>query len=171
MGFLKSRQRLLGVKYFCKKLNSPLIHLWKVITQKQPPDVFCKNGILRNFAKWTGKRLCQRLFFNKIAGARSATLLKKSLWQRCCPVNFAKFLRTPFLQNTSGRVFLITSRLQYKYLFSKLFNVYLFIKWFEFICKNRIFRVWNPICKYIYYKSLLQTILVFFINYWHKRCS
>ena len=26
-----------------------------------------------------------------------ATLLKKRLWHRCFPVNFAKFLRTPFL--------------------------------------------------------------------------
>ena len=26
-----------------------------------------------------------------------ATLLKKSLWHSCFPVNFAKFLRTPFL--------------------------------------------------------------------------
>ena len=25
-----------------------------------------------------------------------ATLLKKSLWHRCFPMNFAKFLRTPF---------------------------------------------------------------------------
>ena len=35
-----------------------------------------------------------------------ATLLKKRLWHRCFPVNFAKFLRTPFLQNTSGRLLL-----------------------------------------------------------------
>ena len=33
------------------------------------------------------------------------TLLKKRLWHRCFPVNFAKFLRTPFLQNTSGGCF------------------------------------------------------------------
>ena len=32
------------------------------------------------------------------------TLFKKRLWHRCFPVNFAKFLRTPFLQNTSGRL-------------------------------------------------------------------
>ena len=38
--------------------------------------------------------------------ARPATLLKKRLWHRCFPVNFAKFLRTPFLQNTSGRLLL-----------------------------------------------------------------
>ena len=33
---------------------------------------------------------------------RPASLLKKRLWHRCFPVNFVKFLRTPFLQNTSG---------------------------------------------------------------------
>ena len=27
---------------------------------------------------------------------RPANLLKKRLWHRCSPVNFAKFLRTPF---------------------------------------------------------------------------
>ena len=29
-------------------------------------------------------------------GLRTATLLKKRLWYRCFPVNFEKFLRTPF---------------------------------------------------------------------------
>ena len=65
-----------------------------------------KKGVLRNFTKVTGKRLCQSLFFNKVAGLRPATLLKKRLWHRFFPVNFAKFLRTPFLQNTSGRLLL-----------------------------------------------------------------
>ena len=46
--------------------------------------------------------LCHCLFFNKVAGLRSATLLKKRLWHRHFPVNFAKFSRTPFLQNTNG---------------------------------------------------------------------
>ena len=65
-----------------------------------------KKGVLRNVAKFTGKHLCQRLFSNKFADLRPATLLKKSLWHRCFPVNFAKFLITPFLQNTSGRLLL-----------------------------------------------------------------
>ena len=65
-----------------------------------------KKGVLRNFAKFTGKHLCQSTFFNKVAGLRSATLLKKILWHRCFPVNFAKFLKTPFLQNTSRRLLL-----------------------------------------------------------------
>ena len=33
-------------------------------------------------------------------------LLKKRLWCRCFPVNFAEFLRTPISQNTSVRLFL-----------------------------------------------------------------
>ena len=38
---------------------------------------------------------------------RPATLLKKRLWHRCFHVNFAKFLRTPFSQNTSRRLLLL----------------------------------------------------------------
>ena len=32
--------------------------------------------------------------------------LWQRLWHRCFPVNFEKFLKTPFLQNTSGRLLL-----------------------------------------------------------------
>ena len=61
-------------------------------------EVFCKNIFLRNFAKLTRKHLRQSLFFNKAAGLR-----------RCFPVNFVKFPRTPFLQNTSRRLLLSVS--------------------------------------------------------------
>ena len=60
------------------------------------PEAFYKKGIFRNFAKFTGNHLCQSLFFNKVAGLRPVTLLKKRLWYMCFPVNFTKFLRTPF---------------------------------------------------------------------------
>ena len=40
-------------------------------------EVFCKKGVIRNFARFTGKHLYQRLFFNKVAGLRLATLLKR----------------------------------------------------------------------------------------------
>ena len=65
------------------------------------PRVFCKIGVLKNFSKFTGKHLCQSLFFSKVAGLKPATLLKKRLWPRCFPVNFEKSLRTPILQSTS----------------------------------------------------------------------
>ena len=41
--------------------------------------MLCKKGVLRNFAKFTGKHLCQRLFFNKVADlwtTASATRMK-----------------------------------------------------------------------------------------------
>ena len=59
--------------------------------------MFCKKGVLRNFAKFTGDHLCQSFFFNKVAGLESATLLKKRSWHRCFPVNFTKSPRTSFL--------------------------------------------------------------------------
>ena len=37
------------------------------------PKVFCKEGVLRKFTKFTGKHLCQSPFFNKIAGLSSVT--------------------------------------------------------------------------------------------------
>ena len=62
-------------------------------------EVFCKKGVFRNFAKFTGKHLCQSLFFNKVAGW-PATFLKKRFWHRCFPVNFAKFLKTHHFYRT-----------------------------------------------------------------------
>ena len=65
-----------------------------------------RKGVLGNFARFTGKHLCQSVFLNQVAGLRPAISLKKRLWHRCFPMNFAKFLKTLFLQNTSGRLLL-----------------------------------------------------------------
>ena len=48
-----------------------------------------------NFTLWT-------VAVSNFSLAQPVTLLKKELWHRCFPANFKKFLRTPFLQNTSG---------------------------------------------------------------------
>ena len=65
--------------------------------QKQSPGcVILKKVFLKISQKFTGKHMCQSLLFNKVAGPRPATLIKKRLWHRCFPVNFAKFLRTSF---------------------------------------------------------------------------
>ena len=58
--------------------------------------MFFKLGVLKNFAILPGKHLCWSPFFNKVAGLRSATLLKKRLHHNCFPVNIATFLRTSF---------------------------------------------------------------------------
>ena len=40
------------------------------------PDVLCKKGVPRNFAKFTGEHLCQSLYVNKVGGLGIATLSK-----------------------------------------------------------------------------------------------
>ena len=60
-----------------------------------------KKGVLKHFSN-SQENTCARGTF--------ATLLKKRLWLRCFPVNFAKFLRTPFLQNTSRRLLLTRTK-------------------------------------------------------------
>ena len=84
-------------------LNTPLnhklsIYYYKTDVCKDPsdyrssrPETFCKKVVLRDFAKFTAKHLCQSLFLNKVAG-----FIKKRLWQWCFPVNFVKFFKNIF---------------------------------------------------------------------------
>ena len=65
-----------------------------------------RKDLLRNFSKLTGKCLCQSIFLIDLSRPEPATLLKKRFLHRYFPVNFAKFLRTPFLLNTSGQMLL-----------------------------------------------------------------
>ena len=73
----------------------PRVSNGDLIARSSDADVFCKRGVLRNFAKLTRKHIRQRIFFNKVAGLRPATLLQKSLGHRYFPVNFVKIRRTP----------------------------------------------------------------------------
>ena len=36
--------------------------LWRINYRSSRPEVFCKEGVLENFAKFTGKHLCQSLW-------------------------------------------------------------------------------------------------------------
>ena len=60
-------------------------------------QMFFKTGIFKNFVKFTGKYVCLSLFL--------INFIKKRLRHSCFPVNFGKFLRTSFLQKTSGRLY------------------------------------------------------------------
>ena len=61
--FPKKRKRT--VKMGLETLNYRSPQLWSSLL-----GLFCKKGVLRNFAKFTGKHLYQNLFFNKVAGLR-----------------------------------------------------------------------------------------------------
>ena len=58
-----------------EKLKNCILNKYRSSCQ----EVFCKKGVQRNVAKFTGKHLCESLF-NKVAGTRPVTLLKKRLW-------------------------------------------------------------------------------------------
>ena len=85
-----------------KKVGTIVVHL---IIRSSHQGCFMKKGVPRNFTEFTGKHPCQIYLFNKVAGLRPATLLKR-LGHKCFPTNFAKFLKTAFLQDTSGRLLL-----------------------------------------------------------------
>ena len=57
--------------------------------------MFCKKGVLKNFANINEKHLCQSFFFNKVQTLLT-TLSKKGLWHSWFPVNIAKIVRTSF---------------------------------------------------------------------------
>ena len=70
------------------------------ILQKQSLKVFYKKSYSEKFLKINRKETCTNVSF-------LIKLLKKRLWNRCFLMNFEKFLRTPFSQNTSRRLLLI----------------------------------------------------------------
>ena len=59
--------------------------------------------ILANLA---GKTLVLESLFAKVAGPQAWNFIKKKIQHRCFTVKILKFLRAPFLQNTSGGCFL-----------------------------------------------------------------
>ena len=66
----KTRLRnIFNISYFFKmlakankiKLSEEFMVMWR---EEQPPEVFCKKGALRNFAKFAGKHFCVRVSFS-----------------------------------------------------------------------------------------------------------
>ena len=69
-------------------------------------DVYVKAVVQRCSVKKVFSEISQNSHENSHRPG-PATLLKKSFWHRCFPVNFVKFLRTPFLKKTSDGCFYI----------------------------------------------------------------
>ena len=56
-------------------------------------DMFCKKGVLENFAKFTKKHLCRTFFFNKVAAWKPVTLSKMRPRYMCFTMNFVNFYK------------------------------------------------------------------------------
>ena len=88
--------------------------------------------VLKNFVKFTGKKLCQSPFFNKVAGLRPVTSLKKRLWQMfSCEFReifrntfFIEHLRWLLLNKTYKKMSVWSP---WNYFFSSSFDFFIYI--------------------------------------------
>ena len=91
---------ILNLRYCCSILRRVKSHI--SVTQNCQnhisirPEDFCKIYVLENFTKFTENSCVIVSFSIKLPVLGLQPLLKKRLWHRCFPVNFAKFLRAPF---------------------------------------------------------------------------
>ena len=67
--------------YICQYMRS--------ILRSSRREVLCEKGVLENITKFTGKHLCQKTL-------EACNFIKKETLAQVFPVNFVKFLRTPF---------------------------------------------------------------------------
>ena len=132
-----------------------------------------KKGVLRNFAKFTGKHLCQRLFFNKVAGDSSskhpitwcfiafvvAPEIERTettafiLWFNLQPSTFL------VIESFRIKVFFITPFFNFGFSFSFFFFIFLYfffaLSWLydaHFLLKFKVFlpfRYLSKICSYL----------------------
>ena len=89
--------------YFCVFIvlvTICIIAKWINLFQKQSPDIFCKKGVLRNFAKFTGKHLYQSL------QPKACNFIKKETLAQMFSCEFWEISKNTFLQNTSGQLLL-----------------------------------------------------------------
>ena len=116
-----------------------------------------KIGVLKNVARFTGTHLCRSHFLNKVAGLKSATLLKMGLQHRYFPLNFAKF---------KGNLF--KEHLFKKHLFKEHFRK----TTFRFKLQSAMFkitsreRIQHTIAKTVLKSSLSDTTFVNTDNNW-----
>ena len=105
--------RSFSARFVCiaDELNSPslfslLVFVQSHMVRSSHLEVFYKKVVLEILQN-SQENTCPGVsFLLKFAGQRCVTLLKMGLWHRCFPMNFVKFLRTSFLQNTSRRLLL-----------------------------------------------------------------
>ena len=92
------------LKYFARTIK--MQQMFTMNTKKEPPEVFYKKAVLKNFSILTGKHLCWSLFFNQFVVLQVCNFIKKRFQHRCFSVNIAKFLKTHILKKICERLLL-----------------------------------------------------------------
>ena len=96
--FAEIRRMSVIVEYLRAAIS---VQIWLSISGSSHPEIFVKKVFLK-ISRNSLENTCAivsfliKLHAAKRHSSRHVTLLKKRLWDWCFPVNFAKFLRTPF---------------------------------------------------------------------------
>ena len=129
----------------------------RYLFRSRHPRCSIRIGVLRNFTKFTRKHLCQSTFFY-----RPAILLKKRLWHKYFPVNFAKFLRTPFLTEHVWAIILFVVYLGYK---MNIVPYWLYILGYNILPVGCLFLT---IAKCIWYCKICQYLkILILVTFWY----
>ena len=91
-----------------------------------------KKGVLRNLAKFTGKHLCQRFFFNKVAG-QACNFIKKESLAQVFSCEFCQISKNNFL----------TEHLRYWLLYWFCLCAIIWILFIQFVIFNPWKVLWN----------------------------
>ena len=70
----------------------------KFMDRSSCPGVFCKKGVVRNFAKFTGKHPYQRFFFNKVADLYN--FIRKETQAQVFSCKFCEISKSTFFYRT-----------------------------------------------------------------------
>ena len=94
--------------------------------------MFYEKSVLRNFTKFTGKHLCQSLFYDKAAGLTPATLFKKETLAQVFSCEFCEISKntffTEYLLTPASIRFITTSE---NFLFQPIGEKMKFHLWFS----------------------------------------
>ena len=100
------RKSAMKAGFFCHKCRGYCAN-FSSNTKAATRGVLWKKLFLEISQNWQENTGVRASFLIKLQ-AWPATLLKKRLWHRCFPVNFVKFLRTPFLTEYLQWLLLVT---------------------------------------------------------------
>ena len=95
---IKHENQRIHVKHEGKKFLNKSVTDRSSLRRCSVKKVFLK--ILQN----SQENNCARVSLLIKLKTKACNFIKKRIWHRCFLVNFAKFARTPFSQNTSGRL-------------------------------------------------------------------
>ena len=98
------------------------------------PEVFCKKGVPRNFAKFTGKDLCQSLFSNKVA----SNFIKKETLAQVFSCQFCETSKNTFLTEHLWWLFL------YPFCSSFLMAICIIVNLGSGFSEKGVFGILNP---------------------------